>query len=266
MHISILVDNKSHSKEFECEHGLSVHIKVGDEHYLFDMGQTDKFIRNAEKLNIDLKKLNLAIVSHGHYDHGGGLINLLNLNPNIQIAINKSATCQRYSVSTIMTKYNGLPNPDILIGNNIKFIDGIVKISEHLTLFTLPTPAPVNNHLMAEHDGVLQPDTFPDEIFGLITEDNKKIIYGGCTHHGIKQLFSFCKNKLNIQHLDAFIGGIHLNGQDIEKINMAIDSAQAIDVKQWIINHCSGDTAIYEWGKRFLTLPQKGFSGSEFDI
>ena len=73
MKISVLAENTACDNLFDCEHGLSLYIDTGKNKILFDMGQSNLFEKNAEKLGIDLSEVDIAILSHGHYDHGGGL-------------------------------------------------------------------------------------------------------------------------------------------------------------------------------------------------
>ena len=73
MKVQVLLENTSLSEALKAEHGLSLYIETGKHKILFDMGQTDAFADNAEKMGIDLSQVDFAILSHGHYDHGGGL-------------------------------------------------------------------------------------------------------------------------------------------------------------------------------------------------
>lgn len=66
-----LAENTCKSEEFEAEHGLSLYIEACGKKILFDMGQTDMFSRNAKKLGAELSDVDIAVLSHGHYDHGG---------------------------------------------------------------------------------------------------------------------------------------------------------------------------------------------------
>ncbi|MBO5230600.1 MAG: MBL fold metallo-hydrolase [Clostridia bacterium] len=72
MIVKVLCENTSLCDSFGCEHGLSLYIESGERKILFDMGQTNLFEANAEKLGIDLAEIDFAVLSHGHYDHSGG--------------------------------------------------------------------------------------------------------------------------------------------------------------------------------------------------
>ena len=79
MKISFLVDNKSILQEkYMPEHGLSLFVEVDNQSILFDTGATDVYIQNAKKMGVDLKKVDYVVLSHGHYDHTGGLKFLAN--------------------------------------------------------------------------------------------------------------------------------------------------------------------------------------------
>jgi len=73
MIIKTLVENTAVSKEYECEHGLSLYIETNKHKILFDLGKSDLFLKNAKRLNVDITEVDLVVISHGHYDHGGGL-------------------------------------------------------------------------------------------------------------------------------------------------------------------------------------------------
>ena len=97
MRITALAENTSVSEKFGAEHGLSLYIETEKYNILFDMGQTELFSENAEKLGIDLSMADIAVLSHGHYDHGGGLKKFLSINDKATVYIN------RYAFSPIIT-------------------------------------------------------------------------------------------------------------------------------------------------------------------
>ena len=79
MKITALTENTSVNENIGAEHGLSLYIETDGHKILFDMGQTDMFERNAKTLCIDLSEVDIAVLSHGHYDHGGGLARFLEI-------------------------------------------------------------------------------------------------------------------------------------------------------------------------------------------
>ena len=88
MKITVLMENTAARETLAAEHGLSLYIQTAHRNILFDMGQTDAFARNAQALGIDLAQVDTAVLSHGHYDHGGGLEKFLEINKTAPIYIN----------------------------------------------------------------------------------------------------------------------------------------------------------------------------------
>lgn len=89
--IYTLAENTAFNSKFASEHGLSLYIETDSHKILFDSGQTDVFIKNAALLGVDLSKIDIAILSHGHYDHGGGFERFLEINQTASIYINENA-------------------------------------------------------------------------------------------------------------------------------------------------------------------------------
>jgi len=97
LNITILVDNQSSKAELHSEHGLSLWIEADDKRILFDTGQSEMLIRNAKVLGIDLRTADTLVLSHGHYDHTGGVAAVLDLNPEISVYCHPGVFMPRYS-------------------------------------------------------------------------------------------------------------------------------------------------------------------------
>ena len=108
MKIVTLLENTASCPGVAPQHGLSLYIETEEWKILFDMGQDDTFAVNAEQLGIDLSKVNLAVLSHGHYDHGGGLAAFLRMNKTAPVYIHTDAFGHYYNG---IEKYIGL-DPD----------------------------------------------------------------------------------------------------------------------------------------------------------
>ncbi len=265
--IDILTDNRSRAQRFACEHGLSVLVRTAHSTTLLDTGQTDKAVQNAHTLGIDLGSIDTIVLSHGHYDHCGGLGSIVGECPNAQVVMHADALRPKFSLSSVMLKPNGFPRPEVLESVRLRRVNGITQLSPEVTVFTLPQSAPANRALVIKDEqGSLVPDPFTDELFTLIRSEGKSILYGGCTHHGLEMLLDFAFNQFNLSNLSLFIGGLHLSGRSADEISAAADTAGRYNVGRWIVNHCTGEQAISLWHDRFGAQPTDGFAGSSVTL
>jgi 7,8-dihydropterin-6-yl-methyl-4-(beta-D-ribofuranosyl)aminobenzene 5'-phosphate synthase len=213
MIIKMLVDNTSLSKKFSSEHGLSLYIETEEHKILFDMGASELFAENAEKMNINLKDVDIAIVSHGHYDHGGGLEKFLKINAKAKIYVSKSAFENYYSKDLNgVKKYIGL-NKRLSSSERIIFTDKSKTVDKGIYLFSNVkgvSNLPSGNHcLYMEKNGVLIEDDFSHEQNLIIRENGKTVLIAGCAHNGIINIQKTATN-LGISKIDYTIGGFHL--------------------------------------------------------
>ena len=105
MKIISLIENTTELDFMKVEHGLSLYIETEKCKILFDMGQTDLFYENAKALGVELCDVDIAVLSHGHYDHGGGLRKFLEINDRAPVYIHKDAFLPHYNGTE---KYIGL--------------------------------------------------------------------------------------------------------------------------------------------------------------
>ncbi len=184
MKLICLVENTEGGHGCIAEHGLSLYAETKKHKILLDFGQTDAMIKNAEKLGIDLKKVDYAFLSHGHYDHSGSLIRFAETNPNAKIYMQRKALEKHYHDE----RYIGI---DSKTGNlpNVKLIDGDIKIDDELEIFTGIKGRRLypqgNLELETEHDGIRETDDFSHEQCLVITVGGRKYLLSGCSHNGI---------------------------------------------------------------------------------
>ena len=204
MQITILSENTSNSAEFGAEHGLSMYIETQHYRILFDMGQSSLFSENAERCGVDINKVDFAVLSHGHYDHGGGLARFLEINDHAPVYMSEFAFEAHYNGTE---KYIGL---DVSLSKNPRFhyVKETEKIANGVMVVTLNNNAKQykidSAGLKLKENGVFVPEDFRHEQYLLIEEDGKKVLFSGCSHKGILDIVEYFMP-------DVLIGGFHFS-------------------------------------------------------
>ena len=191
MKLIVLTENTTADAAIGCEHGLSLYIETGGKRILFDMGQTALFAENAQKLCVDLARIDFAVLSHGHYDHGGGLQTFLTCNTTAPVFLSRYAFEPHFNGTE---KYIGLDTALqsserlVLTGETHRIADGLTLLScnERTRPFDFGS---ANLHVM--QNGVLMPEDFRHEQYLLIEEDGRRILISGCSHKGILNIMEW---------------------------------------------------------------------------
>ena len=267
MRIINLVENTEGSTGCGIEHGLSFYIETEQHRLLMDTGQTDLLIKNAEKLGIDLTKVDTVILSHGHYDHGGGILPFSEINPNAKIYVSETAFGEYYSVNKAgEPHYIGLAKeiqelPQVVVVGKEQCAEqaGIYRIDDELSIFSgigNEHPIPSTNLRLKRktEDGLVQ-DDFGHEQCLVIREGAKSVLLSGCAHHGILNILDRYY-ELYGDDPDVVISGFHMmrkNGYPDEDINMIIDTALELRKYRTVFytGHCTG-TEPYEAMKKLM--------------
>ena len=216
MRIINLVENEPGSSGCEAAHGLSFYIETEKHKLLFDAGPSDVLLRNAEKLGVALASVDALILSHGHYDHSGGILPFAELNPSAKIYMQHNAGGDYYAFDGEEQgfRYIGI-DKKILSLPQVQLLHGDTKLDDELLLFTVDNrafPLPSTNKRLRElRGGDYEQDEFRHEQNLLLTADGKKILFCGCAHNGILNVLETLERKFGAGSLpDLVIGGFHL--------------------------------------------------------
>ena len=248
MKISVLAENVPLSDEFQCEHGLSLHIKTESRSILFDIGGSDIFCANAAAKDIDLGGVDLAILSHGHYDHGGGLHHFFAVNDHAPVYVSRHAFGDyRIRLEDGETNYIGI-DPIHAENNRIRYVDKQLNLAEDMMIFSdvghdYPRPSG-NSRLLMGADCDYLPDDFRHEQNLLVTaKSGKRILLAGCAHSGIVNILEHCRTLCGA-YPDVVIGGFHLIDRGSSPEDLAELDALARRLlqtgAQFYTCHCTG--------------------------
>ena len=237
MKIYTLMENTACDAALACEHGLSLYIEAAGKRILFDAGQTGAFADNAEKMGIDLSQVDVCILSHGHYDHGGGLKRFLEVNDHAPIYVSRHAFGDYYNGEE---KYIGL-DWELLSEERITFVRDNLTLSDQLSLHActgFPQPYYTDAYgMQVKRKDTLEVDDFRHEMYLLIREGERRIIVSGCSHRGVMNIKTWFAP-------DVFIGGFHLMKLDPEKEATRLKFTAMELLKKdtvYYTGHCTGD-------------------------
>ena len=263
MKVWTLMENHSCCDDLRAEHGLSLYLETDNHKILFDFGQSDAFAINAEKLGIDLGLVDLAVLSHGHYDHSGGIRHFLSCNQSAPVYVTPAAFEPHYNAED---RYIGIEPLSAANPRLVESHDGQV-IGTGLRLYTCndrTPPYPVEAYGLSMADGDRRiPDDFRHEQYLLIEEGGKRVLISGCSHKGILNLVSWFQP-------DILIGGFHFMKVDTEGSGADFLRHAASELLSYptvyYTGHCTGDRQFeilkHRMGDRLLEI----HSGSCFTI
>lgn len=261
MKITVLVENTGPS-EFKIEHGLSLYIEFNDKKYLLDAGPSDSFFKNAHALSIDLGRVDKAVLSHGHYDHGDGFMVFLNQYKDKVVYGAKNIFDDYYSGSGGSVHYVGLSSKLKQMKNRFNTISMDTKIDEKIYLIlddvSNTKEIGVQKKLYKKVDDVLQPDNFDHELSLVFDTPKGLVICNSCSHAGLESIVDNIKKRLN-KPVYAYVGGLHMKStkNHIETSSFTEEQIQNLcifiekNIQYVLTGHCTGNVS-YDLLKKYL--------------
>jgi 7,8-dihydropterin-6-yl-methyl-4-(beta-D-ribofuranosyl)aminobenzene 5'-phosphate synthase len=273
--ITTLIDNSKDSTGLANEWGLSLHLEANDQRVLFDSGASSAFAKNAEMLKIDLAKVDMAILSHGHFDHGGGLGSFFLFNKTAPLYLRKTADGDYYSKSLFRTRYVGLDR-ELLEANRgrLSWVETDMQIRPGLhVLASIPDDEPkpdTRKDLLVQTAQGFSPDTFKHELVLVVEEQDGISVITGCGHLGVLNMVLAAKRRFPEVPIKAVIGGFHMIAAPIARRKAEVRALASrfkdLGCRRIISGHCTGRRALSvlrrELGDGFAQLT----TGSTFEV
>lgn len=220
MKIASLIENQPARDRsgLEAEFGLSLHVESRATRILFDTGASGAFVRNATRMGIDLAAVDLAVLSHHHFDHGGGLAAFIEENERAPVYLKRPALgdpCAR--LFGLITRQIGIDR-ELLSrhADRFVFVDRIAEVAPGVHLIpeirrTHPRPEG-NRHLYLRKPAGWEHDPFDHELILAVEEEDGIVVFTGCSHSGILNMIETVTDRFPGRPVKGVIGGFHLMG------------------------------------------------------
>ncbi len=276
--ITVLCENSAFTPfPLIAEHGLAVLIEQ-ESTTLFDTGQGLGIVNNMKILGKDPAKVDRLVLSHGHYDHTGGIMPFLqSRGSEIPVYVHPAAFAQR--VAQIPTGADPLEVPIGMratkeemeaAGARWAEIRGFQKITDTLAALTevkRPDGWKTWDVRLKKKDGdKTVDDPFNDDCSLLIVTDSGPVVLLGCAHAGIVEILDDLAERSGYREFHAVIGGTHLETAPPEYVEKAAASLRKYRVKKVAVSHCTGFNIACRMSREFPDEFASASAGAVFDF
>jgi 7,8-dihydropterin-6-yl-methyl-4-(beta-D-ribofuranosyl)aminobenzene 5'-phosphate synthase len=265
--ITILCENLVGRLTGSGEHGFSAFIETDQGNYLFDTGSGHSIVGNSLILNKDLKIIRKIFLSHGHFDHTGGLPEVLRLKGKVDVHAHPHIFLDRIHVirenGKETKRFIGIPykkkyleflgahfilNMDFMEVEKGVFLTGEVP---RKTVFEKSDP-----RLFSEIDDEMTQDIFLDDQSLILDTEKGLVVILGCAHSGMINILNHTMAKTGKKNFYAILGGTHLDFLTFQQLEESIQSLKEMEIEKIGVSHCTGMRAAFrlhqEFGDRFF--------------
>lgn len=272
--VTVLVDNISDREDAPGEHGLSLWIEADGNRILYDAGQSELLLRNAKALNIDLRKADMLVLSHGHYDHTGAVAAIVAKCKGIAVYGHPGILLPRYSCQQDGTMKS--------VGCNREAGSALQSIFDTIRWVNKPTgikagfglSGPIPRRTSFEDTGgaffldaaASRPDLIDDDLALWFSTPQGLVVITGCCHAGIVNTLTYIREITDNQQVHAVIGGYHLLNASASRISLSGDYIAAAGIDVIVPCHCTGAGATGYLQERFGEKVVPGKVGYSYEF
>ena len=268
--IITLVENLAYQQGTKGEHGLSFVVRTSGRQILFDTGQSDLLVQNAKKMNVDLSAIDAVVISHGHYDHTGGLPAFFEINDHAPVWLKSKAFDEKMSKSTGTPRFIGL-DPEVAERYRTRFrtVEQVTEVAPGLKIvpeigsyygFEQPSQS-----MLIKHGKTLSADLFEDELYMVFEHSERLVVFAGCAHRGIGNICRSAMSLTGCNQVQLVLGGTHLKGASKGRIAKTVDAFKDLEVEHFGLCHCTGLPAFMEFSRVFEEKVRYAHVGTRFE-
>jgi len=259
------------------EHGFSCLIEAEDA-TLFDTGQGFGIVNNMQRMGKQFDGIKRIILSHGHFDHTGGLLTVLqNKKEKTPVYLHPDAFIEKKAVIPLPQNTIELPigmraskEEYEKAGAEFHFIKGFTKITGSLSaLSDVKRPADWKTwdvRLKQKINGEIIDDPFTDDLSLLINTESGPVVLLGCAHAGIVEILDDLSEKTGLREFHAVIGGTHLENAPEDYVVRAMETLKGYRVKKIAVSHCTGLKMAARFAAEFKNEFANASVGSSFEF
>jgi 7,8-dihydropterin-6-yl-methyl-4-(beta-D-ribofuranosyl)aminobenzene 5'-phosphate synthase len=247
--ITLVVDNSALGA-LRSEHGFAAWVELPNRRLLFDTGQA-ALCENAAALGIDLSAADLLVLSHGHFDHTGGLPALVEQAPGVCVYLNLAATGARYSIRDGKARSIGMPDDaraalETLPQQRVVWTTDTVELQEGVGLTgSIPRRTDFEDPggpFFIDTAGT-RADPIPDDQALWLRTDRGLVVLVGCSHAGLINTLRHAQRLSGEPRLHAVIGGFHLVAASDARLQRTVEALEQLDLDLIVPCHCTGEAA-----------------------
>jgi len=262
--VTTLVNNSAPGN-LQSEHGLSFWIESEGRHILFDTGQSNIVVKNAKLLNLNLTSVEAIVLSHGHYDHTGGIPAVVDIARKADIYLHPDVLKPKFGRKNNKIKTIGMPDSSKQV---------VLRLAGNKKVTLTETPTEVSKGLFVTgeiprktsfedtggdfyvDENCTTHDDLPDDQAVYFKTAKGLVVLLGCAHSGVVNTLDYIVNLTGEKHIYAVLGGMHLLHASSERIDRTIEAIKKYDVQELGLAHCTGDNAMERLKNAF---PEQSF-------